>query len=1109
MDHKTWLWRKKPSQKTIVVGEKLNLSSNESEEQNNEIDKVVDLERSLKDLNERLSSSLNESRAKDDIVKQHSKVAEEAIAGWEKAEAEAASFKQELDGVVRQKVAAEERIVQLDAALKECTRQLRHVREEQEERIHDAIMKTTRDMDKVRIEIEEKLSETSKRLIQVTADNNQLHKALQVQEKLIEEISERKSQAEADFNALLSRLDSAEKDNSALKYEVCMLEKELEIRNEEREYNLKSSEASRKQHLESMKKIAKLEMECQRLRLLVRKRLPGPAALAQMKNEVENLGRDAFDQRKKKWNASHGSALIVRDYSLSDDAQEAANKRISILTERLWEMEEETKILKETLTKKNSELQSSRTMCARTVSKLSQVEAQLGVFLKGENCLELMRSPISHDISLSSISEDGGKEDEASCAESWASALISELEHFKKESPNVPPSCRSLGATELSLMDDFVEMERLAVVSAGNPQECMHPNSTTHGNGGENGHFKTEQSEPSSEVTGKELVPYSDGHKGVDNESQNLILKYPSKEKFSSWLHDLLKNILQDRVSQKCLDDILEEVRIAVTVYLYSLSEEAIDLNKCSSNSETLDSPIVNSHISWKSPLAPPCMNLLDGVCGTHLFFKEGNKHSISPRLNKAISKIIELINGLSPTILSDYNDNQFAFNKGDQSLPYKSPNANTGYTMRVFQWQSTEVKAVIQKFSQVCNDLLQGNADLDRFAVELSATFDWIVSHCFSLQDVSNMKDAIKKNLHWDEQSCSDGELEDEAHHTPRSKDSKHMIQKSPSDSSASQDKEDVEHKLREENERLNLEILNVTSEKKYLEHSLQVATETNESLKVQLQDLEQNIANIQEELAAMKESKGLIEDQMENHKLLNEDLDTQLSVAKVELNEAHQKFTSLQVELEDKKNCSEELEATCLELQLQLESVANKKLSKPDMDGEEMQMRTNWEISAASEKLAECQETILNLGKQLKALAAPHDAALFEKVVISSTNRRPSLLDRLIEDDENTKATENQRSSSSPKTKEIICSADAPPAGLFFGRNVSSNLKKAAEKPVGNSFHASPVKSPSQFYGLKTMDTITSGGSLSIVPKRQSGGVSLLKKLLLRKKRGSNKKT
>jgi hypothetical protein len=64
-----------------------------------------------------------------------------------------------------------------------------------------------------------------------------------------------------------------EKENANLKYEVHVLNKE--IRNEEREYERKAADIAAKQHLESVKKIAKLEEECNRLRVLIRKKLPG------------------------------------------------------------------------------------------------------------------------------------------------------------------------------------------------------------------------------------------------------------------------------------------------------------------------------------------------------------------------------------------------------------------------------------------------------------------------------------------------------------------------------------------------------------------------------------------------------------------------------------------------------------------------------------------------------------------------------------------------------------------------------------------------------------------------------------------------------------------
>jgi len=66
-----------------------------------------------------------------------------------------------------------------------------------------------------------------------------------------------------------------EKENANLKYEARALNKELAIRNEEREYERKAAEIASKQHLDSVKKIAKLEEECNRLRVLMSKKLPG------------------------------------------------------------------------------------------------------------------------------------------------------------------------------------------------------------------------------------------------------------------------------------------------------------------------------------------------------------------------------------------------------------------------------------------------------------------------------------------------------------------------------------------------------------------------------------------------------------------------------------------------------------------------------------------------------------------------------------------------------------------------------------------------------------------------------------------------------------------
>ncbi|KAK6792241.1 hypothetical protein RDI58_011322 [Solanum bulbocastanum] len=79
---------------------------------------------------------------------------------------------------------------------------------------------------------------------------------------------------------LKSNIESCDKEINSLKYEFHINLTELEIRNEEKKMSVRSAKVANKQHLEGVKKIAKLESECQRLRGLVWKKVPGPAALA-------------------------------------------------------------------------------------------------------------------------------------------------------------------------------------------------------------------------------------------------------------------------------------------------------------------------------------------------------------------------------------------------------------------------------------------------------------------------------------------------------------------------------------------------------------------------------------------------------------------------------------------------------------------------------------------------------------------------------------------------------------------------------------------------------------------------------------------------------------
>ncbi|KAH8973309.1 hypothetical protein BDL97_01G039300 [Sphagnum fallax] len=166
-------------------------------------------EEKVKYISEQLANALADITAKDNLVKQHAKVAEEAVSGWEKAELEAMALKQQLDTALHQKLVMEDRAAHLDGALKECMKQLRHAHEEHEQLMHDTLVKKTREYDKLRVEMETKLAEASHllsqtrtELLESRAEGKALSHALQERSRSLAELGEAKGRAEADIKVL-------------------------------------------------------------------------------------------------------------------------------------------------------------------------------------------------------------------------------------------------------------------------------------------------------------------------------------------------------------------------------------------------------------------------------------------------------------------------------------------------------------------------------------------------------------------------------------------------------------------------------------------------------------------------------------------------------------------------------------------------------------------------------------------------------------------------------------------------------------------------------------------------------------------------------------------
>ncbi|KAK9080236.1 hypothetical protein SSX86_001912 [Deinandra increscens subsp. villosa] len=271
MEKKSWLWKRKSSDRSPGETESSTSVSSHSESNSDEkadqegsrksvnhsqspevTSKVLtpnlEVNDSFKSLTEKLSAALVNVGAKEDLVKQHAKVAEEAVAGWEKAENEVTKLKQELETALQQNLALEVRTNHLDGALKECVKQLRLAKEEHEQKIDGIIEERTQKWDSTKKDLEIQICSLQAKL---QANKPECSPAIDPK--------------------ILLKLENLEKENATLKFELNVQSEELEIRTIERDLSTQAAETASKQQLDSIKKVAKLEAECRKLQSLTRK----------------------------------------------------------------------------------------------------------------------------------------------------------------------------------------------------------------------------------------------------------------------------------------------------------------------------------------------------------------------------------------------------------------------------------------------------------------------------------------------------------------------------------------------------------------------------------------------------------------------------------------------------------------------------------------------------------------------------------------------------------------------------------------------------------------------------------------------------------------------
>lgn len=993
MDRRSWPWKKKSSEKNVAASEPSEVAAAHSAQNNDDqgTSKAQDTSRALteyahmyeeamaqlqeseekvKSLNEKLSVALSEINTKESLVKEHAKVAEELMSGWEQTGAEARASKQQAESLKQQKVVLEDRVAHLDGALKECMRQLRHVKEEQEHKLHETIVNKTREWEKIRFEFEAKIVVLEQQLLQAGAENTAISRSLHERTKTVGELNEARAQAEAEVKVLQVNIESYEHDMSSLKYELHVISKELEIRNEEKNISMKSADAANKQHLEAVKKIAKLEAECQRLRSLVRKKLPGPAALAQMKMEVETLGKEMGEGRRRRSPAKSRGSFVSHSFDSGYDSQDQGQKESEYLTERLLAMEEETKMLKEALAKRNGELQASRTLCARTASKLSSLEKQLEVLNNDQKqrkpTLELhIEGPrsqtASNPPSLTSMSEDGN-DDEVSCAESWASALISELSQIKKEK-GLGRSDKAPESEKVDLMDDFAEMERLASL----PSPKM--DQTTG---------KLDISSEKSIVRGENKTSLEEAIAKRDSELQ-------SANQLCSDLSKKLASVEEELAALQSKNDANENALASLQARLDTIFEVHVEggdehrVFEVVKRAMTQTGGVLTSSDSCtkqllKDPFPSHDLDNQDASQFTKRSMEEEEDISLPDakfQIDVTEPKLESLVSGVV-TIL------EFIAKKARSCQKFPASKV-------------LDLNTSVETFTKSLTQLLHGKVEIIQFITEISSVLTQLSEICapaFGEYDVQNEANGdssiipdIDKSIYFENGDFKPSPLEEKItssapslllYNSGPNADSELRVIQAEKTALESEVKAGLaRHAILEE------ELTQVKTEKENLRNELMASKEELKQTKEKLTETEDMLENLRKQLTYTQESKQLAENQLEAMTSVKEDLEQQLKETEIERNHLCETVKALESELQEEHKRYDDAEAKSQDLQEQLqrkdEELACSHSSVPDNDLKTRQQR---EIASAAEKIAECQQTILILGKQLKALSSPKDS-------------------------------------------------------------------------------------------------------------------------------------
>ncbi|KAH7277237.1 hypothetical protein KP509_39G041500 [Ceratopteris richardii] len=875
----------------------------------------------------------------------------------------------QLEDVMEQKQVSDERISQMDGALRESMRKLRQLHEEQEQTIHEAVTKKTRELENLKLELQQRLADADHQLVEAEFQNSLLSKRVQEQDGMIAQLTQAHSKAEGKIDTLQVRVEIFERENASLKYEVTVLNKELIIRNQERDMNKKSLDAASRQKAESTKKISKLERECQRLRALVRKKLPGPGALVQMQMEVEGWDNGRMDFNNK-WRLDNKTFYPPNstEYFKSSDGS---------FSNCLLTIEEETKFLKGILAERNNELQTVKTMCVQLAEKLSNMESQQTGLVQNSPRRYLLGNKFHHVdsyASLSSLKEpshasmsEDGVDDDCSVTDSWGSALISELPCFQEQkdtrtqqlqkSPSLHKDQEQFDST-----DDFLEIERivsLSSVEAAKVEDEMQKLATIKD--------ALTIKEAELKTANMKCTELKDELASAEQQLSALSLKNASNELSLYNLQQKL-NILMEKVEEGKEAETIENIKGALADLQFStldgLQANVTKLSKAST-----------SNISSEAPLSPPERT---SHCQTFSHSAHEKMPNTETELERAVEEMVHVIEELflgSKAEQQKSTCDDCVSHSSENSCAHSLGTENSVYSGSTFN-----------NFKTTASQFVQGKLELPQFIKELSSAIFEFAGQNRPLLLISQEQpkhDAFKSgepevisDVGGPSSSNCNGSEHPSIKDSPRDESLSSLSQfqldcelrRLRAEKAAMESHMQAEFRRMDKVEEL---LVEVQHEKSDLVKALEEEKEKHKSTKNQLLDSKQLIATLHDQLASTEVSKNTANEQLTLATKENSKLASQLQECKGEITNMQEMLRISERSLEEEQTRSENLQATVERLKNLLERDSEDQSDKNVVSNAEENIKKDG-ITNATQKLAECQQMILILNQQLQSIAS-----------------------------------------------------------------------------------------------------------------------------------------